>query len=409
MAWRNLWRKPVRTGITLAMIFFAVILSTVMSSMQQGVWQRMVDGVVGLKTGYIQVQTANYPDESVLDEGFLSGDSLRQVLNSINGVESTAGRLENFLLAAAGERSRGVLAMSLDHADEKLATRLQELMQDGGSLPGQDIDPVKAGCVVGAGLADYLELKPGDTLVMLGQGYHGAMAAGQAVIRGIVDLGNPDLDSRVVYLGLASSQFLYDGNQPDGDLLTGLVIQPKNTYELEKLSGQIQSQLGTEWSVRTWMQMNPELHQQKEADTAGGILMLFILYLLIAFGILGTILMMTRERRYEFGVLIALGMRRLRLATVVIMESMMLAVVGALLGLAGALPIVRYFAANPIRLQGDLAETYEQYGFEPVYAFSTDPSLFTSQALAIGLIALLVSLYPLFYLRRLRPVEAMRS
>ena len=352
MAWRNLWRKPIRTAITLGMIFFAVLLSTTMSSLQQGIWERMIGNMISAQTGLIQVQRAGYWEDKSLDDGFLSGDSLAQVIERVPHVESVSGRIDNFLLGASEDRSRAALVMTLHPQDQLLAEYLEGCLVD-GEVPGE-----AGGCVLGERFANYLGVGPGDTLVMLGAGYRGAMAAGQSVIRGIADLRTPDLDSRVVYLDLPAAQELFAAE----DLLTALVVRPDGNHRMETLAAELRDELGDRWAVMTWPEMMPEIDQSKQADTAGGALVLAILYLLIAFGILGTILMMTMERRYEFGVLVAVGMKRIRLTAVVILEGLLLAAAGTLLGLGAAIPLVGQLAKNPIPITGSLGEAYESYG-----------------------------------------------
>lgn len=398
MAWRNLWRKPVRTGITLAMILFAVVLSAIMASLQQGVWDNMIDTVIRAQTGLIQVQRDDYWEERSLDHGFLSGDSLRLALDGIEDVSGIAGRLDNVMLGAAGDRSRALAVFTVAAGDDTQHEFLRGCLVE-GALPAGD------GCLPGSRLADYLELERGDTLVLLGQGWRGAMAAGVFPVTGIADLRNPELDGRAVYISLEAAQRL---NAAPG-LTTALVVHPGNARDMERVATVLESRLGERWSVMTWTEMLPEIAQGRQADTAGGILMLIILYLLIAFGILGTVLMMTLERRYEFGVLVAVGMKRMRLAAVVVLEGLLLAAAGTGLGLGLAFPVVGFLARHPIPLPEDLAEAYESYGFEGVIVFSTNPDIFFAQAIVVGIIAVLVSIYPIYFIARLRPVEAMHA
>jgi ABC-type antimicrobial peptide transport system permease subunit len=134
--------------------------------------------------------------------------------------------------------------------------------------------------------------------------------------------------------------------------------------------------------------------------------MLLIIYLVIAFGIFSTVLMMTAERKHEFGILLAIGMKRGRMQLMMFFETILLALLGIIAGLLAALPVMGYFGDNPIRLQGQMAEMYEEYGFEPVVAFSAQPEIFINQALIILAIVLVVYIYPWNKLRKIDAVEA---
>jgi len=158
-----------------------------------------------------------------------------------------------------------------------------------------------------------------------------------------------------------------------------------------------------------WQEMLPDLMQAKQLDSAGNVIVYIILYLVIAFGIFGTILMMTKEREYEFGILISIGMRRARLGAVIWLETIMLGLLGALAGILASVPIVYYFHVNPIRFSGDYAGALEKFGFEPIFPAEFAPHIFLTQAIVVFVVTSLLALYPLLKIRKLQPVEAMRD
>ena len=154
--------------------------------------------------------------------------------------------------------------------------------------------------------------------------------------------------------------------------------------------------------------MMPELVQTIEADRGGNVLTMAILYVIIGFGIFGTVLMMTAERKYEFGVMTAIGMSKLKLAIVVVMEMIFMAILGILAGMLVSLPIVIYFNQNPIDLGPEMAEAYASYGFEAVLPMVIRGDIFLNQAITVLFMVLLISIYPIWYMNKLEPVKAMR-
>jgi len=140
--------------------------------------------------------------------------------------------------------------------------------------------------------------------------------------------------------------------------------------------------------------------------------MLGILYIIIGFGMFGTILMMTTERIYEFGVLISIGMKRWKLVMIVIMESLFINFLGVIAGMLGGFPILYYFFKNPIQLSrfgANLDDFTEQYGIEPVLNFSLDPEVFYSQGIYVFVIACVITAYPVWKLLNLNVISALRS
>jgi ABC-type antimicrobial peptide transport system permease subunit len=155
--------------------------------------------------------------------------------------------------------------------------------------------------------------------------------------------------------------------------------------------------------------MNPELVQQIQSDNASGKIMLGVLYIIIAFGVFSTVLMMTAERQREFGVMISIGMQKLKLAGIVVVELIFIGILGILSGILASIPIIFIGYHNPIRLSGDIAESMESFGMEPVMPFAMIDTYFLWQALVVIVIILVAILYPVYSITRVKEIEALRA
>ena len=161
--------------------------------------------------------------------------------------------------------------------------------------------------------------------------------------------------------------------------------------------------------VMSWSELQPELVSMIEADKAGGVVMKAILYMIITFGIFGTILMMISERKRELGVMIAIGMQRIRLGSVLFLETLLMGILGAFAGIVGSIPIAYYFFKNPIPLTGDAAKTMIDMGIEPFMYFSMHPDVFYVQAFTVFMITLVIALFPIYKSFTLRLTKALRA
>jgi ABC-type lipoprotein release transport system permease subunit len=193
------------------------------------------------------------------------------------------------------------------------------------------------------------------------------------------------------------------------DRITSVAIMIDNQRSLNGVISDLKGKLDGRYEILSWEEMMPELVQYIETDNASGILMLLIIYLVIGFGIMGTVLMMTLERNREFGMLIAIGMKRYFLGLVVALESIILSIIGVICGTIIGFPILVYLYYHPLRFTGETALVMTRYGFEPIFPFSLSPSIFFWQAFTVLLIALIVSIYPLWRISRLEPVTAIRT
>jgi ABC-type lipoprotein release transport system permease subunit len=369
--------------------------------MQLGSYERMIENSARFYTGYVQIHDLGFWDDKTVDNSFQYDQNLQGILDKVEGIEVAVPRVESFALAAFGSKTKGAMVLGIDPNLEDQLTRVKDKIVDGNYLK-----PGDASALIGEGLAKYLRAGVGDTVVLIGQGYHGANAAGLFRIKGIMKFPVPDQNNQTIYVSLASAQQFYA--MPD--LLTSISLVVDEVKNVDRITRDLKSMSDTDkLEIMDWQEMMPDLVQAIEIDNFSGKVMLWILYAVIGFGMFGTFLMMTQERLYEFGVMMSIGMKRPVMQFIIFLEMGMLSAMGVLAGVGLSLPILIYYHNNPVFMTGESAEAIEQFGVEAAYFFSLEPSLFYNQAWAIFFMAFMLSLYPLFKILRLRPVEAMRT
>ncbi|MFP4681882.1 MAG: ABC transporter permease [Chitinispirillaceae bacterium] len=400
LAWRNLWRNRHRTLITMGSVFFAVILVLFVRSMQLGTYEHMITNTLKIYTGFIQVQGEEFWETRSLENSMDFEPQRREMISRIPGVVSVVPRLESFALASSGEKTRGAMVTGIAPEVENRMNDLAERV-----VKGEYLQSGSEGALIARGLAEYLDAGIGDTLILLSQGYYGASAAGAFAISGIVDLPLPDLNNSAVYLTLDQAQFFF--SMPERG--TSLAIMIEDPDMLGRVTERLQEIYENGYDVLTWREMLPELVQSIEFDNAGGLIMLGILYLVIAFGIFGTVMMMTAERKREFAMMISIGMKPRKLSLTVLFETITIGLLGTIAGVVVSIPILLYMRANPIILTGEAAEAIRTYGFDPLIPFLVEPSLFINQGLVVFLVSVLVCIYPLWSITRLKVSNELRA
>ncbi|WP_138431597.1 ABC transporter permease [Fodinibius saliphilus] len=402
LAWRNIWRNKRRTIITTLSIVVAVFLSAITRSSQEGQYDNMLENTVGTFSGYIQIHKQGYQDNPTLNNSLAINDSLYEVIKSDKNIRSIIPRIESYALVATGQQSRPAMIMGIDVEAEQELSQPQTKLQKGNYFSSNS----EKGAIIGEKLRQRLNAQIGDSLVLIGQGYHSMNATGLYPIKGTVSFSNPEMNSSLVYLPLKTAQYLFSAQ----DRLTSIAIKLKTPTQLNATAKYLKSRLPTnDYEVLTWQKMMPELKQAIEVDRGGGIIILLVLYMVVGFGILGTVLMMIAERSYEFGVMLSVGTPRTTIAKILSFEILLMSLMGAGFGILFSIPVAWYFNVNPIDLSGAMASAVEQYNMAPILEFSTDPEIFTSQALIVFFITLLFSIIPILKAANLNPIDAMRS
>lgn len=174
---------------------------------------------------------------------------------------------------------------------------------------------------------------------------------------------------------------------------------------ISRLKGRIHPPL----RVVGWREMNQLQINQMDADNKSGMIMIGILYLVIAFGIFGTVLMMTAERRREFGVVVAIGMQKSKLTFILITEMLYIGLLGIVCGGAAALPVILIGQYNPIRFSGEVAKMFEDYGLEPIMPFMPVDLYFLWQSIVVAIIVLTAIIYPVNKILKLNTADALKA
>ena len=466
MAWRNIWRNKRRTLITAASIFFALLFALIMRSMQIGTYGHMYTCIIESYTGYIQVQHKNFWDDRTLDNGFFLTPEIEKQILKIDNVKGIIPHLETGALASNKTQTKGVLLLGIDpvkedklssiskklvfirftkqaivriekenidpeimemiktledesyanYASLKIALEIDDnelekiipIIEKNAAYPCEYLKKNEKGILVADNLAQYLRVNVGDTLVLIGQGYHGVSAADMFPVKGIVHFPNPQINNMAVFMDITQSQYFSSAE----NLLTSAILDLKDNSD--KAVAQTKDQINnlfanTDYIAKDWKEMNKTLIQAMEADSQGGIIMLGILYLIIAFGVFGTVLMMTSERKREFGVLISIGMQRSKLAIVLTFEMFFIGLLGIISSIIASIPIILYGYNNPLHFKGDMAKMYEEYGFDPVMKFAGFGEYYFWQSLVVAIIVLIAVCYPVRKIIRLKEIQALRA
>ncbi len=400
IAWRNIGRNKKRSLITISSVILAVVLSVFTRSFQEGSYSKMIENAVGKFTGYVQVHQKEYWADKMLDNGIEVNDKLINDILSTKGVEGLNMRLESFSLAAFGNSTKGTLIMGIDPVKEESMLDLKSKL-----IKGEYINSDDQSILIGSKLSEYLKLSVGDTLVLLGQGHWGQSAVGAYPIKGIVKMPAPDIDRQIVFMPLKLSQEYFSFNNG----ITSIVVKFKDSDYTQTICDELNAKLDTtQHTAMTWQKMSPEMVQVIQSDRVGGILMIAILYMIIAFGIFGTVLMMTEERKKEFSVMIAIGMQKSKLVLITLYETVLMNALGIAIGIALALPLVIYFNINPIEMTGAEAESIEKLGVEPVLPTLISAKIFINQIIIILIITAVAAIYPAFAILKMKVLKSLR-
>jgi ABC-type lipoprotein release transport system permease subunit len=377
MAWRNVWRNPRRSVLTMASVAFAALILIFMLSWQFGSYDTMINTAVSIHTGHLQVQAEGYQDKRRIGQVVERPDAVAEVVARTGGVDAYTMR--------AG------------------VSTLESLVRKGSFLAPDD----GYQALIGRLLARNLKVDVGDEIVLLGQGRDGSIAASAVRVKGVFESGQDEFDRSTVQIPMAAFQEVYAMRGGVHELVVvceDLDSVPAVKQSLASALAGVEKGL----AVLDWKELMPGLVQSIQMDLAVGFIFYVILILVVAFSILNTFLMAIFERKKEFGVLLALGSTPGRISRMILAECGLMTGLGIAAGILLGAAVTLYFEVSGIAFSG-AEEILRQFGLpERMY-----PELsLLSTAIGAGVVLLITSfavIYPALRVLRLRPVEAIST
>jgi len=407
ISWRNLWRNPRGTLLTALALGLGLALLLISLGLLDGGHEQTIANGVRLGPGHVVVQAKGYQNTSSDDlllpagvvsaiEQFLESRSIKQMVQGVSPRILATG-----LLTSSAD-SAGVRIMGVVPESEEAVSLIPHRIVAGSYLSADR----PSGVVIGADLASKLALKTGSKVVLMTQSLGPRAPAEKDAgkdemqstllrVSGIFRTGLPVIDTSTIQLPLPAAQTLLGvtGNQ-----VTQVALLLRKEGDSSKVAGALLKQLsGTPVEVLTWRQSLPMLAQILGLDHAFNYVMNTVILAMVGLGILNTILMRVLERRYEFGVCKALGVRPRQLALMVVGESLALTALSLVLGLAAGLSVQHYFATAGLDLRWVFTA-----GLPPALVF--DPILYSRLSLnriawsvsIVFMMATSISFYPAF-------------
>ena len=406
LAWRNLWRHKRRTLITASSIAFGVLLAVTFTGAGDYFHTRMIDAGANMGMGHITIAARDYnraPSSQKLIQG---ANTLQSLIASLPEVKSVVARIQGQAMFASARKSVGGTFIAIDPAKENANNNLfiQSLI-DGEMLSTTN----GKGIVMGVDLARKLKLNLGKKVVYTTTDINGDIVSAVARVSGIFKTGVAEVDGAMALLPMQSIQKVLGYTSDEVSLIAVSLVDQRISHDL---GGRMQGQPEFEHvEVLNWQQTQPDLAGMIAVDKSANRISQLMISLLIAAGILNTMLMSVLERIREFGVMMALGMSPRSLFSLVILESFWLAVIGLIIGVIVTIPWYLYMAETGIDLTSAYGDDFSFGGVLLDTVFKIRLFKESIIGILIGLfgLALLSGVYPAWRAGRIPPVESLKA
>lgn len=402
LAWRNVWRNKRRTILTLLTILVGSAMIIFQNAWAKGGHDQMIEDAVSTNMGHIQIHEKGYWENRTIDYAIKPDLNLLQTLKKDKRIAGASCRIHADGLLSYKDTTAGAMIQGVDPESEKSVSILHTKLLPGGRY----LTPAdRKNIVMGETLAKNLGAGVGSVIAMISQGFDGSIAAEKLTIIGLIRSGNPEYDQWLVLMPLAQATETFSMM----DFVHSIAIRLKSSAATDHVRDYIKKSIDPKAvEVLGWEELIPELVQFIVMDNIGAYIFDFILFMVVAFGVLNTIQMSVFERTRELGVMLSIGTTPGQVVSMVMIESLIIAIIGIAGGLLLGYLLSYYFYLNPLDYS-DYSKELAEFGMSTIL-FPADATVLNGAVTAVItlILAMIFSIFPARKAANLKPIDAIR-
>lgn len=399
IAWKNIWRNPVRSAILITAIALGIWALIFLNGLTVGMVNGYVESAINNRTSHLQIHTPQYDEEKEITH-FFNDQKLESYLNDADFVTEFSSRIVVDGMISSAHSSKGVILYGIDDSSENKVTGLDDKIESGNPLGSEFTNAI----LISSTLADKLGVKVRSKVVINFQNNSGEVTAAAFRIAGLIRNVSGKADEMKAYTRRGDLQKLA-GLKPNQ--IHEVAILTTDINQVDHYQDEIKK-LFPDLAVKNYKEIAPDLALMSTQIQLSLSIMIVIFMLALIFGIINTMLMAVLERYKELGMLIAVGMKKMQVFVMVVLETVFLSFIGVPFGML--LGAVSLFLAheNGINLKR-WAEGLNQFGMTTMIYPELSFRYYLIIGLAVLMTAILASLYPARKATSLNPIQALRK
>ena len=397
IAWRNIWRNKVRSLVLITSIALGIMAGLATIAMSFGMNNSRTRDAIDTYISHIQIHVPQYKDDLKLSHHINQPAKVEEALAAEN-ITAYTPRTITTGMASSANSIKGVQIVGIDPGSEALVTSIHKKIKAGHYFEETRRNPI----VLGEQLAEKLKVKINNKVVLTFQDVNNEIVAAAFRVNGIYKTSNSKYDESVIFVDRNDLNTLIGEN-----LIHEIAIMTPSLDHIDPAISSLEHQFPN-LSVEKWSEVSPDLGYADEMMATTVYIFIGIILLAMTFGILNTMLMAVLERKREIGVLMAIGMNKLRVFGMIVYETIFLALVAGPTGLVLAWGLNNYMGQKGLDLS-DYGEGMEAYGISTIIYPELEKSYYFTVAIMVVIMAILSSLYPAWKAVKLKPTESMRT
>ena len=399
IAWKNIWRSKVRSMVILTAIALGICGGVFIMAFYYGMTNQRIKSAISTEASHVQIHQPKYLDDPELANTIPHINELCSKIAAMDSVKHVSSRVIVNAMIASAETGSGIKIFGIDPDKESQVTDINKKVIEGEYLEGIKRNPI----LVSEKIAEKLKLKLRSKVVITMQSVSGEMVNASFRVAGIYKTGNSMYDEINAFVRKTDLVRLIGMPKDTGHEVAILLT---NNEALQPMVNHLRSAY-PELEVKSWRELLPEVGLVEQSMNLYMYIFMGVILFALLFGIINSMLMAVLERRKELGMLMAIGMNKRRVFSMIMYEAIMLSITGGITGIVIGGIITFIYSHHGIDLSS-VAKGYEAIGYEsvvyPVYKIDMIIKV-TIMVLITGFVA---SIYPARKALKLKPAEAIR-
>ncbi len=400
ISWRNIWRHPARSGVLMAAIVAGLWAGIMVSSLTNGWVQQRFDNMIQEELTHMQIHHPEFLVEREVAMYLPQADELMSFLEQDERVREFTPRTLSDAVIQSPMTASGVQIRGIDTQREPRTTTFHENLTRGEYLDNGARNPI----LLGEKLAERLNVGIGNRVVLSFQDLDNNITSGSFNIIGLFRTASTPYDERNVFVRAEDLNALLT----DRSIWHEIAIMLHDESHSSALAADLNDRFDG-IAAETWYELSPELRYITDVGGSLTFYIMVVIMLALAFGILNTMLMAIFERMRELGMLMAVGMSRIRVFLMIMMESVILTLTGAAAGLVLAHFTVNHFGRNGLDMTAIGGDSMAEFGYDAVVFPIAGTGDYVTTILLVVCTAIIAAVYPAIKALRLNPVDVIKE
>lgn len=405
IAWKNVWRNKLRSSVVITSIIIGLLGGIFYLAFAKGMVQQQVSSAIQSEISNIQIHHPQFLINNEINFVIDNPNEKLKAIRELKGVTEATSRITSSAMASSAITGTGIFIKGINVDEEKRVTNISTLLIDGTYFDSE----VKSPIVIGEKLATKLKVKTRSKIVITIQNIAGDISYSAFRVVGIYKTNNSNYDLMNVFVKKEDLVKILDF---DITKATEIAVLLNHNNLGDSVAAKVNKLVSKDISekkivVRTWEEISPVLKMMNEMTIQYSMIFVIIILVALSFGIINTMLMAIMERVREIGMLMAIGMNKIQVFLMIMLETIFLSITGGIVGLSLSWTLVEIMGITGIDLSV-IADGLNSMGYSSFVYPELDLYYYILIGLLVVVTAIFASIMPARKALKFNPAQAVR-